>query len=69
MNDAVPNDNKRALIVLGGPALAGQDRSATGGNLSDYFEDENKTPNDGKFEIQAESSTFNDKVKVLSTSP
>ena len=68
-NDTLPNDNKRALIVLSGPALAGQNRSVAGGSLSDYFEGENATPTDRKFEKQTESAMFNDKIEVISTSP
>ena len=68
-SDGSVANNVRALIVLGGPQLAGQDRSVASAGLSDYFEGENATPGDQLFETKPESSTFNDKVEVISTSP
>ncbi|MDH5389032.1 MAG: hypothetical protein OEY06_11375 [Gammaproteobacteria bacterium] len=48
-NTDLPIDNKRALIIFAGRALAGQVRNAAAG-MADYFENEN---NDGDFVFDA----------------
>lgn len=65
---AAPNDDKAAVLVLAGRALAGKTRPSTA--LTDYFEGENA---DGAsaFEMRAASNTksFNDKLKIVLPAP
>ncbi len=75
----VPVDNKRAVVVMAGEMLAGQDRvagSACGSQepafLCDYFENENadfdldvSDPPPATFEVGPVTAAFNDKVRVV----
>jgi len=60
-----PDDNKRALAIIAGEALSGQDRT-TAPTIDDWFENENNNGDD-IFEKADSSSTFNDQVRNIST--
>lgn len=64
-----PNDNKRAIVLTAGGALAGQTRPS--GQLAAYFEGDNATtPPDRFFERQSPlNAALNDQVRVVATSP
>ncbi|MEE9160489.1 MAG: hypothetical protein V3V73_01745, partial [Gammaproteobacteria bacterium] len=60
-----PDDNKRALAIIAGEALSGQDRT-TAPTIDDWFENENNNGDD-IFNKADSSSNFNDQIKILST--
>jgi hypothetical protein len=65
-NLVAPTNDKRAIIVLAGRALDGQDRIGSPGNLLNYLEGQNSTPADLIFEHRAgPSPTINDRVVVV----
>src|SRR5206468_3347793 len=65
-NLVAPTNDKRAIIVLTGRALDGQDRIGSPGNLLNYLEGQNSTPADLIFEHRAgPSPTINDRVVVV----
>lgn len=55
-------NNKRAVVVMTGGALAGAHPS---GNLADYLEGENATPADYIYENKSRSNIFNDQVIIV----
>jgi len=55
-------DDKRALLVIAGPALASQSRPA--GDPVEYFEGENATGGDDRFETRRPGAGFNDQLRV-----
>jgi hypothetical protein len=57
--DVTVKDVKGVVIMAG----AGSGRPS--GDYDDYFEDENKTPGDGRFAKAPVSETFNDQVQIL----
>jgi type II secretory pathway pseudopilin PulG len=64
-NLPAPANNKRAILVLAGRALDGQNHPS--GNVPDYLEGQNSTPADLVFEHRAGSpTTINDRVVVVS---
>ncbi|MCK5497777.1 MAG: hypothetical protein KAI77_01165, partial [Gammaproteobacteria bacterium] len=64
-----PDDNKRALAIIAGEALSGQDR-VTAPTIDDWFENENKSwPADRIYEKGQTTVNFNDQIKVISSSP
>ncbi len=62
-----PANNKRALIISAGSALATQDR--TSGNIGNYYENENNTPGDDTFQTGDITGIFNDQIRIIDTSP
>lgn len=60
------SDDKRAIVMVAGRALAGSRPSA---NIADYFEEKNAIPQDGNFWQAKTTKIFNDQIKVISTSP
>ena len=68
-------NDRGAILVLAGRAVTKSDgsvqtRPSPTNSLDDYFEGRNKTtPSDSVYESNTRSSTFNDKVVVLATSP
>lgn len=64
-----PNNDKRALVIGAGRQLGSQDRTASPGVLSSYFENQNNTPADDDFEKGSQTSTFNDKIRIVEAAP
>lgn len=64
-NGPTSDDDRQALLLLPGIALAGQERTGAGAGRSDYFEGENATAADGRFESGRGSATFNDQIFVV----
>lgn len=62
-NMAAPNNDKRALLVLAGRALAGQNRPSAA--LADYLEGQNATPADFVYEKNQRTAAFNDRIIVV----
>ncbi|MBU0662978.1 MAG: hypothetical protein KJ990_00390 [Proteobacteria bacterium] len=60
----LPNDDKKALVILAGKELSGQTRNTFTG-LTDYFEGQNASSGDNTFETKAADSTFNDRLEVV----
>ncbi|MEJ2481159.1 MAG: hypothetical protein P8Y78_13555 [Acidihalobacter sp.] len=63
-NAPAPNNNVNALVILDGPALAGQTRPS--GSPGNYLEGQNASPGDDVFERNATSSSFNDQLRIVS---
>jgi len=62
---ALPNNNKKAILVLAGKTLNGSSRPSP--NLADYLEGENSTPADFIYEHRSGVPTsINDRVVVVS---
>jgi len=59
----------RALVMGAGRQLSFQDRTSSPGTLSSYFENENSTPANDNFEKGSETSTFDDKIRIVKTAP
>ena len=59
-----PDNDKAALLVAAGGALASQNRSVW--SIGAYFEAENKITNNGIFAKARLSQTFNDQIRVVS---
>ena len=64
-NSGSPNDNKRAIAIIAGEVLTGQDRT-TSPAITDWFENENNNGND-IFDKADSTSTFNDQIRIIST--
>jgi hypothetical protein len=62
-NVPAPVNDKRALVIVSGRALAGQTRPSV--NVADYFENENTTILDDVYVKRPVSPTFNDKVTIV----
>lgn len=60
---AVPNDDKRAVVIIAGRALAGQNRPCAG--VADCLDDPENTNLDDVYIKLPISSTFNDKVMIV----
>jgi len=60
VNGVGGGNNKQAVVVMMGRALAG--KTHTTGSLADYLEGENATPADFMYENKTRTSTFNDQV-------
>ncbi|MDD3815014.1 MAG: hypothetical protein PHZ02_10245 [Desulfocapsaceae bacterium] len=58
------NDDKKAIVILAGKELSGQNRNTFTG-LTDYFEGQNASSGDNTFEIKTADSTFNDRLEVV----
>ena len=63
VNGSGGGNDKRAVIIMTGAALAG---SHPAGNLSNYLEGENVTPTDFIYENKSRTSTFNDQGIIVS---
>lgn len=69
--DAIPYDNKRALVLMAGGrellTTSPQDRSI--GGLGDYYEAENAEAGDDLFARRAPEMPFNDRMRIGSIAP
>ena len=67
LSGVTPSDDKRAVVVLAGNELAGQNRDTW--SVSAYYEEANTSLGDDAFKTADAGATFNDRVRVVTLSP
>ena len=63
LHGTMPADDKPAVVVSAGPALADQDRGVW--SPTDYYEEDNATASDDRFTAARVTERFNDQIRVI----